>query len=201
MNGLPHNYHGRCEILCNDINPIVTNHNLVVLFALLNRNVPIEEAAELAVHLMYSSSLTGPMAILLSRYIDTIYDVSNMEPIVLDHGTPLMDPVVVTSNFVTRGKGKLRSNQTVAGARLVPEMFRSNYTLGTALRSMHGVMLSPKREDYRDRYVAGLQPAHRLGFLHFRKSGVLVPFSTDITRFTEPNRCVLSQHAVDSNAD
>lgn len=51
-------------------------------------------------------------------------------------------------------------------------------------------MLSPQRKDYRDRYMSGLKPSHRLGFSRFRDSGILAPFSLDTSDFTEPNRSV-----------
>jgi len=41
-------------------------------------------------------------------------------------------------------------------------------------------------------YLAGLKPAHRLASLHFRERGILVPFSVDVSHFTEPNRLLFS---------
>jgi Domain of unknown function (DUF4470) len=183
VNGLPEDYRGKCEILCNDRNPIVANRNLVILFALLTDGPSPVEAAELATHLMYSSVLPIPMATFFYRCIDTIYAADAAEG------------AISTIALNTRGKGKLYSIQTSKDMRRIVDMFLSTYELPKALTSMHGIMLNPSREDYRDRYMSILQPAHRLGFLRFRTSGVLAPFFADVTHFTQPNRCAyLSTH-------
>ncbi len=56
VNGLPKHYQGKCDILLNDIDPIVVNRNLIILFALLGSGPSMDEAAELATHLMYSAA-------------------------------------------------------------------------------------------------------------------------------------------------
>lgn len=169
--GLPEGYSGRCDILCNDKNGIVANRNLVILFALMSAGSNLEEVAEFAVHLMYSSALTKPMARLFYRCIAVIYNAATFD---------------ITLN--TRGKGQLRAVQTADNVRLALATFLSSYDLETALNSMRSIMLNPRREDYRDRYLSGLEAGHRLSFSRYRKSGILVPFSLDVSHFTEPNR-------------
>ncbi|KAG6834354.1 hypothetical protein H0H93_010251 [Arthromyces matolae] len=57
VNGLPAGYRGRCDILLNDTDSITVNKKLVILYALLGAGPSIEESAEIALHLMYSSAL------------------------------------------------------------------------------------------------------------------------------------------------
>lgn len=174
VNDLPDNYTGKCSILCNDINGVVVNRNLVILFVLLTAGADVAEAAELAVHLMYSAALTPAMASYVRQCTEVIYGT---------HGP-------YSGAWDTRGAGKLRSLQWMSHIQLALRMFRSQYNLTTALANMRSVMYSPARVDYRDRYLASLEPNHRLAFSRFRTTGVLAPFATDISHFTEPNRLV-----------
>ncbi|KAF7345460.1 hypothetical protein MVEN_01564100 [Mycena venus] len=176
VNDLPDNYTGKCTILFNDINGIVVNRNLVILFVLLTAGADVAEAAELAVHLMYSAALTPAMANYVRQCIETIYGTHGPQSGVWD----------------TRGAGKLRSLQRMSDIQLALQMFRSQYKLQVAFANMHSVMWSPERVDYRDRYLASLEPGHRVSFYRFRTTGVLAPFSVDVGHFTEPNRLLFS---------
>ncbi|KAJ7036561.1 hypothetical protein C8F04DRAFT_1337414, partial [Mycena alexandri] len=176
VNDLPDNYQGKCDILCNDLNGIVVNRNLVILFVLLEAGTDVAEAAELAVHLMYSAALTPAMANYVAQCTEKIYGTHGTESAVWD----------------TRGIGKLRSLQWISDIQPALRMFRSKYHLVDALTSMRSIMWSPERVDYRDRYLSSLQPGHRLAFSRFRTTGILLPFGVDICHFTEPNRLLFS---------
>ncbi|KAF8880174.1 hypothetical protein BD779DRAFT_1100219 [Infundibulicybe gibba] len=179
VNGLPEGYRGKCEILLNDINDIVVNRNLVALFALLDSGPSIEEAAELAIHLIYSCALTPRMETHLRRCIDKIYE------------DPGCDGFRNTS-FNMRGKGKLTIRQNAGGIDLVHTMLNSTYPLATAVNGMHKTMLNSQRTDYVERFLCFLEPHHRLSAMRFRKSGVLAPFSLDLAHFTQPNRLLFA---------
>ncbi len=56
VNSLPPDFKGKLDVLLNDINPIVTNRNLLVLYV-LSAVRPERDAAELALHIMYSSAI------------------------------------------------------------------------------------------------------------------------------------------------
>ncbi|KAJ7663898.1 hypothetical protein DFH06DRAFT_1393758, partial [Mycena polygramma] len=176
VNDLPDNYKGKCDVLCNDLNSIVVNRNLVILFVLLNAGADVAEAAELAVHLMYSAALTPAMADYVRQCTETIYAT---------HGAQ-------SGAWDTRGVGKIRSLQWKSDIQLALKMFRSTYELPDALKSMRSVMWSPERVDYRDRYLFTLEPGHRIAFSRFRATGVLVPFTVDVRHFTQPNRLLFS---------
>ncbi|KAG5338829.1 hypothetical protein C0989_006060 [Termitomyces sp. Mn162] len=62
INGLPAGYRGKCDILLNDVDTITVNRNLVILYALLGSGPSIEQSAEMAIHLMYSSALPPAIA-------------------------------------------------------------------------------------------------------------------------------------------
>ena len=170
VNGLPENYIGKCEILCNDWNPVVVGHNVVILHALLNSGAAIEEAAELALHLMYSSFVTKAASSFLNRAI------------------ALLRNAPFSENLSSGSQGMLRVIVRTGAFERTLDMLRSTYSRDAAMRGYHGVMLNPIRQDYRDRYASSLQPGHRLAFSRFRQQGVLAPFSLDTSHFTEPNR-------------
>ncbi|KAF8074568.1 hypothetical protein FPV67DRAFT_587451 [Lyophyllum atratum] len=176
VNGLPDAYQGKCDILFNDWNPLVVGHNLVVLWALLNPQLSIDDAAELALHIMYSSSLTYNMSAFLSKFMD-----------VLD-GLPLSRDTTLP----IRGRGKLHVELASVDLRVTKEMLRSRYGIRAASHAYSKIMCNRKREDYTDRHLTGLEPSHRLAFSHYRSSGILGPFSLDLSHFEEPNRLLYS---------
>ncbi|KAF9461091.1 hypothetical protein BDZ94DRAFT_1168287 [Collybia nuda] len=176
VNGLPDQYSGNCQILFNDLNPLVVGHNLVVLSALLSPEYSIEDAAELALNLMYSTTLTPSMSSSLSQIKQHL---SNIPP------SQIID-------VPTTGKGSIQALVRPQDLESTLGMLRSSYDVRKARQGYHNIMLSPERKDYRDRYMAALKPGHRLGFSKFRESGVLAPFSLDISDFTEPNRLLFS---------
>ncbi|KAJ6568381.1 hypothetical protein DFH09DRAFT_1467346 [Mycena vulgaris] len=176
VNDLPDNYAGKCDILCNDLDGVVVNRNLVILFVLLTPGIDAVDAAELAVHLMYSAALTPAMADYCRQCTEAVYSVHGAHSGVWD----------------TRGAGKVRSLQRISDLQPVLQMFRSRYILSTALASMRSVMWNPTRVDYVDRHLSSLEPGHRVSFARFRRTGVLASFTTDVSHFTEPNRLIFS---------
>jgi hypothetical protein len=177
VNGLPKNYSGKCDILLNDIDAVVVNRNLVILYALLSAGPSIEESAELATHLMYSAALPAASAAYLRGCFRIIY------------GDAVGDgDMSFQTCLKTRGGSRLISLQTTTGTKKPVEMSQSTYDLRKGLKSMRDVVLNPLREDDRDKTFIGLKPAHRLALLNFWKSGILAPFSLDSKSFNQPNR-------------
>ncbi|KNZ72407.1 hypothetical protein J132_03373 [Termitomyces sp. J132] len=176
VNCLPAEYDGQCDILFNDSNPLVVGHNLVVLWALLNPELAVDDAAEFALHLMYSSMLTPSMSNFLSRSLDVI--------------DGLFDDNNYSIGF--NGRGTLNVRLAHDDLDITKEMLQSKYGQCAAMHTYTKIMCSPKRRDYTDRYLNSLEPAHRLSFTHYRTSGILVPFWLDISKFVEPNRLMFS---------
>lgn len=177
INGLPEDYSGKCDILFNDLNPLIVGHNLVILNALLNRGIPLEEASELALHLMYSPFITKPASLFLNSAIGFLCNA------------PL------SGNLSHGGPGTLLALMQAGTLERTINMLRSTYDRKAALQGYHGIMLNAQRQDYRDRYISTLRPDHRLAFSRFRHQGVLAPFWLDTIHFTEPNRLLFSPRA------
>ncbi|KAK1226941.1 hypothetical protein PQX77_010074 [Marasmius sp. AFHP31] len=187
VNSLPKNYSGRCEIVLNDTDATVINRNLVILFALLGAGPSLDEAAELATHLMYSTALTPQCAEYVQRCVDYIYasDTSSKERSVMSFRVHL----------ATRGIGStIYSTQTAMGVRQLMEMFHGqpSFTLSSAMKGMRCTTTQHDNADNWDWFMSKLSPPHRMSFKSYRETGILSPFSLNTTNFTHPNRLLFS---------
>lgn len=179
VNGLPKDYRGRCEILLNDVDAVVINRSLLILYTLLSSRSSIEESAELATHLMYSAALSPTSAAYLRECIRSIYGDG-----------PTDRDMSFQSCLKTRGQGRLLTMQTMIAIKRPMEMFLSTFELQRGLQSMRGILLDPLGEDDREKTFVSLKPPHRLSLLRFWRTGVLAPYSLDIRNFSQPNRYV-----------
>ncbi|KAF5332121.1 hypothetical protein D9611_008183 [Ephemerocybe angulata] len=177
LNSLPKGYQGTCDVLLNEADTVSANRNLVILYILMTAGPSIDEAAELAMHLMYSSRLTANMAAYLSRCVHMIYGDSAR-----------CGDMTFQRTFPTRGRGKLYSAQPAMAIKRPVEMFLSRYELGRAMRRMKDTMFDGLKVDERHKLLSRLEPPHRLAHVYFWKTGVLAPFSLDLKPFTQPNR-------------
>ncbi|KAG7085598.1 hypothetical protein E1B28_003149 [Marasmius oreades] len=186
VNSLPKDYTGRCEILMNDTDATVINRNLVVLFALLGAGPSLDEAAELATHLMYSTILTPRGAAYLQRCIEYIYASDT---------SPQEQTMSFRVRLSTRGScSTIYSTQTTTGVRQPMEMLygQSLFTFSAAMKSMRCTIMQHDNADRWDWFLSKLTPAHRMSFKNYRDSGILSPFSLNTTNFTQPNRLLFS---------
>lgn len=150
---------------------------LVILCALLTPGPSIDEAAELATHLMYSVRLPEKAASYVRYCVNCIYGEEMNEG-------EMSFQIALT----TRGRGKLYSAQPATAIKRPMEMFSSRYTLAKALNSMKDTLQDPFQVDDRDKMLSGLMPSHRVSLDRFWKTGVLAPFSLDLGHFQAPNR-------------
>ncbi|KAF9267140.1 hypothetical protein L218DRAFT_856897 [Marasmius fiardii PR-910] len=186
VNSLPKDYTGRCEILMNDTDATAINRNLVILFALLSAGPSLDEAAELATHLMYSMVLPPQSAAYLQRCVDYIYssDISPQE-----------QAMSFRVRLPTRGScSVIYSTQTMMGVRQPMEMFcgQSLFSFSAAMKSMRCTTMQHDNADNWDWFLSKLLPAHRLSFKDYRDSGILSPFSLNTTNFMQPNHLLFS---------
>ncbi|KAE9401387.1 hypothetical protein BT96DRAFT_992115 [Gymnopus androsaceus JB14] len=154
-----------------------------------------ELAAEAAVHIMYSALLRPSDSLQLDHCIDAVYgDILPLLQSSSIHSWIMSNPMWKKSLEV-RGSGTLSFAQSTADLVFKEplDMLRAAHSVGYAKKNMHDIVLSPERIDYRDRYLSGLEPSHRLSFLRFRESGVLLPFSgLDLKMFDDVNRLLFS---------
>ncbi|KAI5892475.1 uncharacterized protein SCHCODRAFT_02292327 [Schizophyllum commune H4-8] len=181
VNGLPDDYSGTCRILINDSSPCVTTRNLLILYALLRAGRPIEDAAESALHLWYSAILRPSDAAEMYLCAQRIYGDIQLQA----------DNFEIQSVYDLRGDGKLYAKQPLDDMVSI-RMLISTHGAEEALASMHDTMLHPSRIDYRDRFLASLQPSHRTAWARNKRIGVLASFADDTSDFTEPNRTMFS---------
>ena len=177
VNGLPNQYSGKCRILLNDKDITVAGRNAILLYLLLqDSDLEVEEAAELCLHLQYSAALTPKQAVYVAeRLVPLFSDLAN------SRGRSGCD-----KEIPLRGGGALHLSFTEIST--VVRMITSTYSLPTAIRFMHDIVLAPSRRDYLDRYLFALHGAHRIAEMHLRETGVVLPFGASIAHFTEPNR-------------
>ncbi|KAF8621874.1 hypothetical protein AX15_007432 [Amanita polypyramis BW_CC] len=168
VNSLPRNYRGKCDFLLNNADAVVTNRNLLILHALLSPGPSIEEAAELATHLMYSAMLPATGAAYLRRCVRATYGQG-----------PKAGRLSFQSSADTRGKGKLYCMQLSAAIKRPLEMFFSVYEVDKASRSVRSTLWNPHRADERGKFLTSLQPGHRLAFIRFWETGESPSISLD----------------------
>ncbi|XP_006462177.1 hypothetical protein AGABI2DRAFT_151745 [Agaricus bisporus var. bisporus H97] len=177
INCLPIDFRGHCDILLNDIDAVVINRHLILLYALLRSGRDVEESAEFATHLMYSAFLTPPCADYLKSCVAEIYGVGPGECDMSFH-----------RSLETRGGGKLYTVQTTMGIKRPVEMAMSTYGFTKARRSHQEALLHISDIDNRERFLMKLKPSHRLVLMRFWETGVLAPFFLNTASFNQPNR-------------
>ncbi|KAG8913122.1 hypothetical protein FRC01_004727 [Tulasnella sp. 417] len=102
INGLPSDYTGKCTLIINDFHPLVTIRSTVVLCILLSSGSSEEAAAEVALHLLYSSKLTTAQDSFLQLWIDLLENMEQKRP-------PLCTIFVPDTALASRINGKPES--------------------------------------------------------------------------------------------
>ena len=178
FNGLPASYNGTCSVVLNDKNYNVVARNITML--LLAAQLPPLDAAELILHVWYSSRLSQDMLATVEKYVK--------EPV---------------ADVVSKIKGKpdnvMQSKKWTYGAvEMTVCLYKPQWTsLLQILEAKHGVqkteeerqkvVLAPTRVDYRDRELYSLSGPRRMSSARFRDTGVLAPFGACLSRFDRPN--------------
>lgn len=133
-----------------------------------------ETAAEAALHLSYSMSLTPAIA---TRVADAV--------------TQRLSSTSTTQPLQIKRKN---SSMSVDYSHKVVEYAQasmvSSYTNATAISLQHDVWSDPSGETNRDVVLGMLKPEHRTGWIHHQHTGVVLPLSARTDHFTEPNRLV-----------
>ncbi|PPQ69595.1 hypothetical protein CVT26_001583 [Gymnopilus dilepis] len=201
VNSLPNSYTGKLDILLNNTNAITLNRMLVILCVLLTPGPSIDEAAEVATHLMYSAFLPETAHAYVRYCVGMIYGcASDEEGSTHDtgksrakgKGKPKDNEMSFQTTLRTLGQGKLYSAQPAASIKRPLEMFLSSYTLAKAISSRRETVLDPFQVDDREKMLSMLAPQHRVALARFWQTGVLAPFGLDLRGFECPNRLMFS---------
>ena len=202
VNSLPQSYTGKLDILINNTNAITLNRMLVILCVLLTPGPSIDEAAELATHLMYSAFLPETAHAYVRYCVGMIYGCNSDEEGYQAQdsrkgkGKPKDNEMSFQTTLRTLGQGKLYSAQPAASIKRPLEMFLSsspsNYTLAKATSSRRETVLDPFQVDDREKMLSMLAPQHRVALARFWQTGVLAPFGLDLREFRCPNRYVIA---------
>ncbi|KAF9225919.1 hypothetical protein BS17DRAFT_777877 [Gyrodon lividus] len=176
VNALGPEYTGQVDILLNDIQPPLVSRNIILLLIL--GMIPNEVvAADIALHFWYSVFMPMEYRIRILSMVSSLLKNSG-------RGGPMVTAL------------GSRSRMTCFVSVLVQELLISNAgpTLSTdeAQAEYERVRTAPSRLDYRDRMYMGLKPSHRLAFLEFRRSGVVLPFGAINAHFNVPNPSLFS---------
>ena len=177
VNALGSDYTGRLHILLNDTSKENVSRNIVLLL-ILGAMPNDAVAADIALHFWYSVFLPeeyrlrilASLVLVLQQYID------KTEPLCVNLGlraklTCLVPREITDQLLYTAGP-------TLSTSRARNEYARVNATLA--------------RLDARNGALEGLKPRHRLAFMAFWRSGVVLPFSVDSDHYTAPNTSFFS---------
>ena len=179
VNCLPEGFTGQCNILLNDLDEIVAGRNVAILYLLLSApDDVLEEVAELCVHLQYSAAFTMAQAAYVSRKITPLFWFNTKR------GT------LYENQLHFRGNNKFF--YSLDDIETLQDMLGSMYHLVHAANNMHEVVLAPQRRDVLDKYLFSVRGSHRLGEMHMRETGVVLPFGASTVHFIRPNRSVSS---------
>ncbi|EUC48557.1 hypothetical protein COCMIDRAFT_34040 [Bipolaris oryzae ATCC 44560] len=158
--GLPDGYKGRCVAVVNDKDFTIVARNVVMLFVALQFEPDI--AVPMIIHLWYSA--------LLPRSIIQTLDA------------------IQAKTFEINGQKLRIALERDKWARLVtfcrvPEGLSAEAAQKIRCR----IMLATERVDYRDRALLNMPAGVRQGEMHFRDTGILLPYGCSLTEFETPN--------------
>lgn len=155
------------------MNPYVAGRLFLILNMLLDDSSA--SAAEGAIHLSYSMSLTPEIA----RWV-TATGTATFGAAINGQVTAANNKANVSGTFHPRTINTIR------------ELLTSTFNNTAAAAARWGTLSGQVQTDFRDRHIAILKPAHRAAFVHHETTGILLPLSASTDHFTEPNRYVNS---------
>lgn len=178
--GMPDGYKGKCVAVLNDIDFVIVARNAIMLLVALQFEPGV--AVPMIIHLWYSALLPGYMVqAIQSTILPMIEDVCRKT-------NNKSASALQVKNFEISGRKlsiTLKKDEWARLARFcqVPE----GLTTKDAQRIRHRIMLAPERIDYRDRALLNMPAGVRQGEMHFRYTGVLLPYGCSTAEFDTPN--------------
>jgi len=183
INCLPDSYQLPCNVVINDPEMYIVLRNLLLLFTLAS--FPVDDAAEMALHLWYSpklpSNVVARLRPIFSDKLDKIFTRMSENPSSPPH---------------TLLEAKFELTEMASVVALLPKLFWNKLkemldlkmTPQHADMRRHSITLCNQRRDYRERHLCLLGPYHRVAKVKYYEDGLLVPFGgVDRSLFVEPN--------------
>jgi hypothetical protein len=178
--GLTDDYNGECMAVINDKEFLVVARNAIMVLIALQ--LEPETAVPMIIHLWYSALLPASFVVTLEhKILPLIQDVC-------DKINSKASNSLQAKTFNVNDR-KLRIVLTKAKWYELANLCKSQkgLTAEKAQEVRRSIVLAPERADYRDRGLLNLPKAVRQGEMHFRDTGVLLPYSCPTTAFVEPN--------------
>ncbi|KAF2444501.1 MYND finger family protein [Karstenula rhodostoma CBS 690.94] len=177
---IPDAYDGTWKAVINDRDFDVVGRNIILLMTALSYTA--EVATPIMIHLWYSALI--PSCMLHCLQVDIL-------PLIEDVCGKVKDKSpdnILAKTFKLTG-GDLRVALRKAEWSRLADLFNVRGGLtsekATAIRQRN--TMAPEREDYVDRALLDFSPVQRELVMHFRRTGVLIPFGSSQDKFDTPN--------------
>ena len=178
--GLPEGYMGECVAVINDMDFIIVARNVIMLLIALNFESEI--AVPMMIHLWYSALLPSCMMQAIQSNI-----------------LPMIDQVC--QKIKDKPNGALQAKTFEFNGRKLRIVLKKDdwthlakfcqvpagLTAEVAQQIRRRITLAPERIDYRDRAMLHMPAGVRQGEMHFRHTGVLLPYGCSTRDFDTPN--------------
>lgn len=180
VNAIPDTFEGPISVTINDFNPRVAARNLAMLLLLLERG---EEAAEAVLHLWYS--VTVPR-----RHWEALAEIARdkAKGLAKHEEGGVWEVAMRGSNSCLKADLPGTVWKTLALQLEKGEQIDLDGVLGQRRRQL---LEDPYWLGVRERYLHGLEPYHRVAWMHFRRFGLLLPLgeasSSSHEHFDTPN--------------
>jgi hypothetical protein len=178
--GLPDGYKGGCVAVLNDKEFIIVARNAIMLFIALQYEPGT--AVPMIIHMWYSALLPSPMMQAIQS------DILPMIEQVCDKIKDKPNGVAQAKTFDIDGRKLrivLKKEDWIRLAKFCQVPGGLNAKDAQQIRRR--IMLAPERVDYRDRAMLHLPKGVRQGEMHFRDTGILLPYGCSTKDFTIPN--------------
>lgn len=182
VNSIPDDFEKKVHIVINDKDMDVSARNILILFLTYTIDDP-DKAADLIIHLWYSSLLTeGHMETLQTVVLPIIQQCSNKMA-----GKPGWGLLSHTWTLPSGDKLNIALCKDhwmrLLGYLRVP----AGLTRRRADEIRKRVTLQPSRRDYQETLLSAMKPGERVAREKFLNEGLLLPFGASTEAFTVPN--------------
>ncbi|KAK5949041.1 hypothetical protein OHC33_009962 [Knufia fluminis] len=188
VNALPATYANRCEIVTNDIVPLITMRNVIILLVTLL--FPAEEASKIMMHLWYSAYLPAEMVRRVRERLIPVVGkcINRISELKLEWSSQAM----TNERFLYHGSRVTLYLSTRLWANIWHTLaFDLDYE--KARESRADAMSNCVELDTRHAFWLRQPTARRIADSHFMATGILAPLGQDVSEYTIPNPLLFSR--------